>query len=30
MRLSYSTRGWQRLSWDEQVEAALDADFEGI
>ena len=30
MRLSYSTRGWQRLSWDEQIEAALDADFEGI
>lgn len=30
MRLSYSTRGWQRLSWDEQIEAALDADLEGI
>ena len=30
MRLSFSTRGWQHLSWDELVEAALDADLVGI
>ena len=30
MRLSFSTRGWQHLSWDELLEAAVDADLEGV
>lgn len=30
MRLSFSTRGWQHLSWEEALEAASDADLEGV
>ena len=29
MRLSFSTRGWAHLSWDEWVEAAIE-EFEGV
>ena len=30
MRLSFSTRGWPDLTWDEMVETALDMGFTGI
>ena len=30
MKLSFSTRGWGDLSWDEMIEAALDMKFTGI
>ncbi len=30
MRLSFSTRGWQHLGWDELLEAALDAGLDGL
>lgn len=30
MKLSFSTRGWQNLVWDEIVEAALESEFNGI
>lgn len=30
MKLSFSTRGWQSLVWDEIVESALEAEFNGI
>ena len=30
MKLSFSTRGWQDLSWEEMMETALDMGFSGI
>lgn len=30
MKLSFSTRGWQNLVWDEIVAAALESEFNGI
>ena len=30
MRLSFSTRGWGDVPWDELVETARDMGFEGI
>ena len=30
MKLSFSTRGWGDLSWEELVESALDMKFSGI
>ncbi len=30
MRLSFSTRGWGRLAWDEFIDSALEMRFEGI
>ena len=30
MKLSFSTRGWSHLSWDEWTEAAVSTKFEGI
>ena len=30
MNLSFSTRGWNNLSWDEQVRDAVDMGFQGI
>ena len=30
MKLSFSTRGWAHLSWDEWMEAAISTKFEGI
>ena len=30
MNLSFSTRGWPNLSWDEMLETALDMGFSGI
>ena len=30
MRLSFSTRGWQHLGWEEALGAASDADLEGV
>ena len=30
MNLSFSTRGWPDLSWDEMMELALDMGFGGI
>ena len=30
MRLSFSTRGWQHLGWDELLEAAVDAGLDGV
>ena len=30
MKLSFSTRGWPDLSWEEMIETALDMGFSGI
>ena len=30
MNLSFSTRGWPNLSWDEMIDTALDMGFGGI
>ena len=30
MRLSFSTRGWAHMSWDEWVDADISTKFEGI
>ena len=30
MNLSFSTRGWNTLSWEEQVRDAVDMGFQGI
>lgn len=30
MKLSFSTRGWQNLVWDEIVDAAIESEFNGI
>ena len=30
MRLSFSTRGWAHLDWDEWLNSAVEMDFEGI
>jgi sugar phosphate isomerase/epimerase len=30
MNLSFSTRGWSDLTWDEMLESALDMGFHGI
>ena len=30
MKLSFSTRGWGDLSWDELLDSALDMKFTGI
>ena len=30
MKLSFSTRGWPSLSWDEMLETALDMGFSGV
>ena len=30
MKLSFSTRGWPGLSWDEMLETALDMGFAGV
>ena len=30
MKLSFSTRGWPRLSWDEMLDTALEMGFSGI
>ena len=30
MRLSFSTRGWQRLGWEELLETTADAGLEGV
>ena len=30
MKLSFSTRGWPALTWDEMVESALDMGFAGV
>lgn len=30
MKLSFSTRGWQNLVWDEIVESAIESEFNGI
>ena len=30
MNLSFSTRGWPNLTWDEMVDTALEMDFSGI
>ena len=30
MKLSFSTRGWPKLTWDEMVETALEMGFSGI
>ena len=30
MKLSFSTRGWQQLGWDELLESARESGFNGI
>ena len=30
MRLSFSTRGWAHLDWNEWLEAAASTGFEGV
>ena len=30
MRLSFSTRGWSHLSWEECLDIGVNMDFEGI
>ena len=30
MKLSYSTRGWNALSWDNLVDLAVEMEFDGI
>ena len=30
MRLSFSTRGWAHLNWEEWLSSAVEMDFEGI
>ena len=30
MKLSFSTRGWPKLSWEEMLETALDMGFSGV
>ena len=30
MKLSFSTRGWPELSWDDMIQTALDMGFSGI
>ena len=30
MKLSFSTRGWPKLSWDEMLETAIDMGFSGV
>ena len=30
MNLSFSTRGWPSLTWDDMIETALDMGFTGI
>ena len=30
MKLSFSTRGWPGLSWEEMLETALDMGFSGV
>ena len=30
MNLSFSTRGWPDLTWDEMIQTALDTGFTGI
>ena len=30
MKLSFSTRGWGDMSWEQMVESALDMKFSGI
>ena len=30
MKLSFSTRGWAHLSWEEWIEAGVNMRFEGI
>ena len=30
MRLSFSTRGWAHLNWEEWLESATEMDFEGL
>ena len=30
MKLSFSTRGWPELSWQEMMDTALDMHFAGI
>ena len=30
MKLSFSTRGWSDLSWDDMLQTALDMGFQGI
>ena len=30
MKLSFSTRGWDNIPWDELVNLAVDMDFQGI
>ena len=30
MKISFSTRGWKELTWDELKEVAIEMDFEGI
>ena len=30
MRLSFSTRGWAHLNWEEWLNSAVEMDFEGI
>ena len=30
MKLSFSTRGWPGLSWDEMLETATDMGFSGV
>lgn len=30
MKISFSTRGWKELTWDELKEVAIEMDFAGI
>ena len=30
MKLSFSTRGWPKLTWEEMLETALDMGFSGV
>ena len=30
MKLSFSTRGWAHLNWEEWLNSAVEMDFEGI
>ena len=30
MKLSFSTRGWPELSWDEMLETATEMGFSGV
>ena len=30
MRLSFSTRGWSHLSWEEYLDIGVNMDFEGV